>query len=178
LVVGFGTHSADNNVASVVQSGNGVTVVKAQYTLADLSDTFAATNVNPQDHRIPRGSIVTRCMIHTIVTPTGSNATLDLGMWGVGLATEVVDDADGLVAAASLTELDQIGSAILCDGAYIVDGPSAASTQYAVGSISDSDCVLAPSYETAAFTAGVIEVTLEYIAPGYDATDPLLAINT
>lgn len=167
LVVGFGTHTVDNDVSAVIRSGNGVVTVSAEYDLTALPDTFAATNVRPQDHWIPRGSFITSAFVHTLVTPTSAagTATLDIGLWGVGLTTEVVDDADGIVADATITELDVIGSAIRCDGAYIVDGPTAASTQYAVGATSNSDCVLAPSYETQVFTAGVVRVVVNYIPP-------------
>ena len=177
LVVGFGTHSEDNNVSAVHQSANGVVTLTAEYTLSALSDTFAATNVNPQDARIPRGSVIQSAYIHTLVTPVGSGATLDLGLWGVGLATEVVDVAAGLVSAATVAELDIIGSAIQCDGAYILDSATAASTQYAVGAVSESDCVLAPSYETAAFTAGKVRVVVNYIPPSGSSGRTLLAVD-
>lgn len=177
LVVGFGTHTEDNNVAAVVQSANGIVTVTAEYTLLGLSDTFAAANVNPQDHRIPRGSVVTQCIVHTLVTPTGSGATLDLGLWGADIATEVVDVANGLVAAATVAELDIIGSAILCDGPYIVDSATAASTQYAVGAVAEANCVIAPSYETAAFTAGKVRVILSYLPPSGSSGRTLLAVD-
>lgn len=179
LVVGFGTHSEDNNVSAVHQSANGVVTLTAEYTLADLADTFAATNVNPQDARIPRGSVIQSAYVHTLVTPTSAagTATLDLGLWGVGLATEVVDVADGLVADATITELDTIGSVIQCDGAYIADSATAASTQYAVGAVSESDCVLAPSYETQVFTAGKVRVVVNYIPPSGSSGRTLLAVD-
>ena len=178
LRVGFGIHSEDNDVAAAVASANGIVTVTAEYDLLGLSDTFAATNVKPQDHRIPRGSVVKSCMIHTLVTPTsGGAATLDLGLWGTDIATPVVDDADGLVADATIAELDIIGSAILCDGAYIVDSATAASTQYAVGAVAEADCVLAPSYETAAFTAGKIRVVLEYLPPSGSSGRTLAAVD-
>ena len=177
LRVGFGIHSEDNDVAAAVASANGIVTVTAEYDLLGLSDTFAATNVKPQDHRIPRGSVVKSCIIHTLVTPTGSGATLDLGLWGVDIATEVVDVANGLVAAATVAELDIIGSAILCDGAYIVDSATAVSTQYAVGAVAEADCVLAPSYETAVFTAGKVRVVLEYLPPSGSSGRTLAAVD-
>jgi hypothetical protein len=178
LVVGYGTHSEDNNVSAVHAGANGVRTITAEYTLVDLSDTFAATNVNPQDARIPRGSVIQSAYIHTLVTPTtGSTSTLDIGLWGVGLATEVVDVADGIIADASITEMDIIGSVIQCDGAYIADSATAASTQYAVGAVSESDCVLAPSYETAVFTAGKVRVVVNFIPPSGSSGRTLAAVD-
>lgn len=159
LVVGFGTHTEDNDVAAV--SGGTKKRLEVEYDLADLADTFAATNVKPQDPRIPRGSYITRATIQTLVAATsGGAATLDIGTWGVGLTTEVVDDADGLVADATIAEMTSVGETHVCDGALIL-----ASDGVGVGATSNSDVVIAPSYETAAFTAGRIRLTVEYIIP-------------
>jgi hypothetical protein len=160
LVVGFGPHTVDNDVAGVY--GGTKKVLSVEYDLADLSDTFAATTVKPQDPRIPRGSYITRATIQTLVAATsGGAATLDVGTWGVGLATEVVDDADGLVADVTIAEMTSIGETHVCDGALIL-----ASDGVGVGATSNSDVVIAPSYETAVFTAGRIRLTVEYTVPG------------
>ena len=84
--------------------------------------------------------------------------------------------ADGIVADATIAELDVIGSAIRCDGAYIVDSATAASTQYAVGAVSESDCVLAPSYETAVFTAGKVRIVVNFLPPMGSAGRTLAAV--
>lgn len=177
LQVGFGTRTLDNNISAVTKSANGIVTFSQEVTLADLDDTFSATSKDPRDHRIPRGSVITQALIHTLVTPTsGGAATLDVGLWGLA-ATEVVDDADGIVADATIAELDIIGSAILCDGAYIVDSPTAASTQYAVGAVAEADCVLAPSYETAVFTAGKVNIVVSYLPPSGSSGRVLLAVD-
>lgn len=176
LVVGFGTHSEDNNVAGVTQSSGGRVTVKQEITLADLADTFAATNVDPQAVRIPRGSVITNAYLEVKVAAVGASATLDIGTWGVGLATEVVDDADGIVADASTAELNAIGEVHICDGALVASsGNTAAAGVVCVGATSDSDVVIAPSYETAAFTAGVVLLHVEYIPPSGSAGRTLAA---
>jgi hypothetical protein len=166
LVVGFGTHSEDNNVAGVYTGANGEVTIVQEITLADLPDTFAATNVDPQAVRIPRGSVIKSAFLQTIVAAsTSGSPTLDIGTWGVGLATEVVDDADGIVADATPAELGAIGEGILLDGPMIADAATAASTVATVGATSDSDCVIAASYETAAFLSGKVKLHLTYIPP-------------
>mgnify|MGYP001825607377 CR=1 FL=1 len=168
LVVGFGTHSADNDVTAV--KGGTRKTLEVEYDLANLADTFAAANKKPQDVVIPRGSILIRGTVQTLVAATsGGSATLDIGLWGVGLTTEVVDDADGIVADISIAEMTSIGEVHICDGALI-----ATAGQTAVGATSLSDVVVAPSYETAAFTAGRIKLTLEYIVPA-GSTDGTVA---
>ena len=170
LVVGFGTHSEDNNVSGVYKGANGEVTIVAEYTMANLVDTFAAVNVNPQDARIPRGSMIKSAYIHNIIAPvSGGGGTFDLGLWGVDLATEVVDVADCLVADVTVAEFGLLGEAIQLDGVAIADAATAASTVATVGSVSNSDCVLAPSYETAVFTAGVIKVIVTYIPPAGSA---------
>jgi hypothetical protein len=170
LVVGFGTHTVDNNVASVTGNPDGSKTLKMVITLADLDDTFSATSKAPQDARIRRGSIIKSAHIQTLVAATsGGAATLDIGTWALA-ATEVVDDADGLVADVTIAEMTTIGEVHVLDGALIN-----ASGVTAVGAVGDADCVIAPSYETAVFTAGSVELVVTYFEPGY--TDPLLAVN-
>jgi len=159
LVVGFGTHSEDNDVMAV--RGGTEKTVEVEIDLTALSDAFAATNVKPQDPRIPRGSIIKSAYIQTLVAAvSGGGGTLDIGTWGVGLTTEVVDDANGLVDAVTVAEMTSIGEVHVCDGALI-----SSSGQTAVGATSLSDVVIAPSYDTAVFTAGKIRLTVEYIVP-------------
>ena len=55
LVVGFGTHSVDNDVTAV--RGGTCKTLEVEYDLVNMADTFAATNVKPQDVIIPRGSV-------------------------------------------------------------------------------------------------------------------------
>lgn len=166
LVVGFGTHTEDNDVCAVYPGANGEVTVVVEYTLADLPDTFAATNVKPQDHRIPRGSVIKSAFLQTVVAPTsGGAATLDIGLWGVGLETEVTDGADIIVADATIAEMGVAGEGILLDGTVIADAATAASTVATAGATSDSDVVISPSYETAVFTAGVVKLHLTYIPP-------------
>lgn len=160
LVVGFGTHSEDNDVAAVSGVGNRK-VVTVEYDLANLSDTYSASDFKPQDVTIPRGSVIVRGTLQTLVAATsGGAATLDIGTFTKGLATDVVDDADGLVADVSIAEMTSIGEVHVLDGALI-----GASGQTAVGATGLGNCVIAPSYETAAFTAGRVRLTVEYIAP-------------
>jgi hypothetical protein len=139
-------------------------------TLADLADTFAATNVDPQAPRIPRGSLIQNGHVRTLVAATsGGAATLDLGTWALA-DTQVVDDADGLAVDISIAEMTTIGEIYVLDGALI---NTAGTTS--VGAIGDADCVIAPSYETAVFTAGLVELVVNYFEPAY--VDPVLAVN-
>ena len=171
LVVGFGTHSVDNDVSAV--RGGTEKTLEVEYDLVDLADTFAATNVKPQDVIIPRGSVFVEGYLTTLVAATSGGAgTLDIGTWGVNASTPVVDDADGLVADVTIAEMTSIGEVHVLDGALIATAGTTAA-----GAISDSDVVIAPSYETAAFTAGRVRLTLKYIVPAGSTGARILAVN-
>lgn len=165
LIVGFGTHSEDNDVAAVYSGKNGEVTFVEEFLLVPLVDT-AADISSPQSHVVPRGSIFLRCEVQAIVAATsGSTSGLDIGTWSRGLATEVVDDMDGLVAAATTTDstLATLGDVNLGAGALIAD---AADSNLAVaGATSNSDVVLTASWGTAVFTAGAVRVTVTYRPP-------------
>jgi hypothetical protein len=130
----------------------------------DLVDTIAATNIAPQASRIRRGSaILSATLLVEEVFTSGGAATLDIGTWGVGLATEVVDDADGIDVDIAITAIDGLGDVINCDGALVA-------ALVPVGRTSDSDVVITASYETAAFTAGKATLTVRYIEPQFDSS--------
>ena len=165
LVVGFGTHAEDNDVTAVFAGANGEVTFSQEFVLTDLVDT-AADISKPQSHVIPRGSIILRADVQAIVgATTGSTSGLDIGTWSRGLATEVVDDMDGFVKAASSTDstLANIGDVNIGDGDLIAD---AADSNLAVaGAISNSDVVVTASWGTAVFTAGKIRLTVTYRPP-------------
>ena len=165
VVVGFGTHSEDNDVTAVYSGKNGEVTFVEEFLLVPLVDT-AADISNPQSHVIPRGSIILRAEVQAIVgATTGTTSGLDIGTWSRGLATEVVDDMDGLVLAASSTDLTlaNIGDVNIGDGALIAD--AADSGPAVAGATSDSDVVITASLGTAVFTAGKIRLTVTYRPP-------------
>ena len=76
--------------------------------------------------------------------------------------TEIVDDADGLVADVTIAEMTSVGEIHVLDGAFL---PIASGVTGFAGAISNSDVVIVPSWETAAFTAGVVLLTVRYNKP-------------
>lgn len=172
LIVGFGTHSSDNNVSAVVSERGNLRVLRQLITGTDLVDTFAITNSSPQDVIIPRGSIILRANFQVITAFTsGGAAVLDIGTFTKGLATDVVDDADGLVAGMTIAELTSIGEVHILDGALV-----GASGQTAVGATGLGDCVIAPSWGTAAYTAGTGILTVEYQIPSLTTGGTIAAV--
>jgi len=97
-----------------------------------------------------------------VVALTGAGGDFNLGTWSRGLATEIVDDANGLVDALLLAEFANIGDTSLLDGALIAD---AADSNLAVaGATSNSDVIITGEFDTA-FTAGKLRVSVTYRPP-------------
>lgn len=162
LVVGYGTHSSDNESSGVVGGAGGRLTIKQEFVLVDLVDTATATTAPPQSFVIPRGSIALSATLETLVAATGSSSTLDIGAWSRGLAVEVVDDADGFVEDVSIAEMTTIGEVHVLDGAFL---PLASGVANILGATANGDVVITPSFETSAFTAGVVLLTVEIMTP-------------
>lgn len=103
---------------------------------------------------------------------------MDIGAWSRGLTTEVVDNFDGFQDAILLAELALVGDTYAFDGDYINDPHAGdAGSGVAIGSISDSDCVVTYSYATA-YTAGRIRTVINYVPPTGSAGDTLAVTNS
>lgn len=183
LVVGFGTHSADNEVASVFQGANGVVTLVQEIDVASIvafasESSIAYPNASGQEHVIPRGSVIQPSFLQTLIVATGSTADMDIGGWSRGLDTEVVDNFDGFQDQLLVAELALVGDTYAMDGDYINDPHAGdAGSGVAIGSISDSDVVVTYSYATV-YTAGRIRVVINYVPPTGSAGDTLAVTNS
>lgn len=162
LIVGYGRHTADNDVAAVSGGAGQVKEMVLEINGTDLVDTITNADVPPQAAQIRRGSTILSATLVTTVAWTGTG-TLDIGTWGRGtLGTPVVDDADGIDADIDIdVALAAVGDTVQCNGA-LVNGA------VTVGETSDSDCVISASWETAVPTAGQAILTVRYIEPQFD----------
>ncbi len=165
LVVGYGTHSVSNEVAGVTQGANGLVTVSQEIEVASLLTTATAIsypNAMGQSHVIPRGSVFTRGYVVCLVALVGGTGDFNIGTWSRGLATEVVDVANGLVDALLVAELANVGDVSVLDGALIADG--ADSGLAVAGAVSNSDVIITYEFDTV-FTAGLIRTVIEYMPP-------------
>lgn len=165
LVVGFGTHSADNDVAAVDAGRGRVKTMSIKIVGTDLVNTPTDATFPPQAAQIKRGSRILRATLTATTAWTGTG-TLNIGTWGRGtLATPVLDDIDGIDATIDIdAALAAVGDSVSCDGA-LVNGA------VTVGETSNSDCIISYQWATAVPTAGEATLTVEYVEPVYD--DPL-----
>ena len=98
---------------------------------------------------IPAGSLIKRAdLVMTTAATSGGSATLTIGTYN---AAGTAIDADGIDATVALTAIDAIGETVRCDGAHLTVGGYIADNAY-IGAI----------YGTAAYTAGVGKLYIEY----------------
>lgn len=162
LTVGYGRHTADNDVAAAYGGQGAVKTMVVEINGTSLVDTIVDGSIPPQTAQIRRGSTILSATLTTTVAWTGTG-TLDIGTWGRGtLDTPVVDDADGIDADIDIdVALAAVGDTVHCDGALVGGAVT-------VGETSNSDCVISASWETAVPTAGQAILTIRYIEPAFD----------
>ena len=164
LIVGFGTHTEDNNVLALTGSSGTrrtYTIELPDATALEDTDIITVASLGPQHAVIPRGSyIVSAVFSVTTAFTTGSASTLDIGTYAAaGDGSSTGDDvAAGIDADIATTAIDAIGDVVTCDGS-LVGGA------LPVGKVADADCTVVFGFEESAFTAGAGVLTLEVIVP-------------
>jgi hypothetical protein len=148
LAVGFGPRDSETTgSAKVVTAGRRQQVV-LRIKLSELADTLD-TNDLINAPTIPAGSLLETARLFVLDAAVGASAVLDIGLAKSVDSTDIDDDGvDVAIATATLVD----GYTTLCDGAKIATELAYDSKVYA-------------SYDTAAFTGGVVLVVLEYLCP-------------
>ncbi len=119
-------------------------------TFTSIGSSFGSSNIDLNNPYIPAGSVILRAdLVMTTAATSGGAATLTLGTYN---AAGTAIDADGIDATVALTAIDAVGETVRCDGAHLTTGGYIAENAY-IGAI----------YGTAAYTAGVGKLIIEYI---------------
>lgn len=158
LVVGYGTHTVDNNVAAVTGDGAVKTMVVELPDATTLEAVASVTtaSIPPQAAIIPRGSRILEASFQvTADFTTSASGALEIGTHSIAA---VDDDIDGIDEDIAVTALDEIGAVVTCDGALVAGVTSC-------GAVSTSDVVLTFAYATGVFTAGAGVLTVRYLEP-------------
>lgn len=174
LVVGFGTHTEDNNVAGVYGSGPIKTAVKYLPDASDLEvvGSLTVASFSPQDIIIPRGSRILEATFQvTTAFATGDSGALNIGT-NTGLVDSAftADDENGIDVAIAESALDAVGAVVACDGA-LVGGVTSC------GAAATSDVQLCFGTTTGTFTAGSGLLTVRYIEPSAGMGDTFAAVE-
>ena len=149
LVVGFGTRDVETTGSAKVSLGGQRQQVVMDIYGPDLPDTDVAAQ---EVHGVilPAGALLESAKLIVKTAFAGATATMDIGIYAVdGNGT---DDPDGIDVDIAVTAIDAAGDVVACDGAKI-------------GTVLDAGYKVGVSYETAAFTAGVAELVVEYVVP-------------
>lgn len=125
-------------------------VLVMDITLTALGTTFTSTNIDLNNPYIPAGSLIKRAdLVMTTAGTSGGSATLTIGTYNAA-GTAIV--AAGIDSAIALTAIDAVGETVRCDGTHTTVAGYIAENAY-IGAI----------YATAAFTAGVGKLYIEYV---------------
>lgn len=143
----------DDQGAVKVQGVSGTTmsqVLVMDITFTALGTTFTSTNIDLNNPYIPAGSLIKRAdLVMTTAATSGGSATLTIGTYNAA-GTAIV--AAGIDSAVALTAIDAVGETVRCDGTHTTTAGYIAENAY-IGAI----------YGTAAFTAGVGKLYIEYV---------------
>jgi len=124
-------------------------VICIDVTFTSIATTFGATNIDLNNPYIPAGSVILRAdLVMTAAATSGGAATLDIGTYN-SAGTAIV--ATGIDAAVALTAIDAIGETVRCDGTHTTTAGYVA-----------SDAYIGLKWNTAAYTAGVGKLYVEY----------------
>ena len=143
----------DDQGAVKVQGTAGTTmsqVLVMDITFTALGTTFTSTNIDLNNPFIPAGSLIKRAdLVMTTAATSSGSATLTIGTYNAA-GTAIV--AAGIDSAVALTAIDAVGETVRCDGTHTTTAGYIAENAY-IGAI----------YGTAAFTAGVGKLYIEYV---------------
>jgi len=115
-----------------------------------IGSSFGSSNINPMNPIIPAKSIIVNADLVILTAFTGSSSTLTIGTYN-SAGTAV--DADGIDATIALTAIDADNDVVQCDGAQVSG----------IVNVGNADCYVGAIWGTAAFTAGVAKLVIEYI---------------
>ena len=124
-------------------------VLVVDLTFTSIGSSFGAGNIDLNNPYIPAGSVILRAdLVMTTAATSGGAPTLDIGTYN-SAGTAIV--ATGIDAAIALTAIDAVGETVRCDGSHTTTAGYVA-----------SDAYIGLKYNTAAYTAGVGKLYVEY----------------
>lgn len=133
-----------------VAGNDPVQVLVIDITFTGIGSSFGASNIDLNNPYIPAGSLIKRAdLVMTTAATSSGAATLDIGTYN-SAGTAIV--ATGIDAAIALTAIDAVGETVRCDGSHTTTAGYIA-----------SDAYIGLKYNTAAFTAGVGKLYVEYM---------------
>ena len=156
LFVKFGTTEADAAEGGQVQSSGNRNIAEFEIDMTDLPNITASVLYLSDTLVIPAGAIIDQVDVIIHEATAGTNSNFNLGLRKASDRTAY--DDDGLLIAADGWHTSAIGT---------VTEYTQGSTDHGavLGIISTTDSFVVASYDTAAFTDGVIKVRIYWYTP-------------
>lgn len=144
----FGTTKAAIDVAGEYKTYGDMREINVRL---DLTGLTSSPVIISQNLRFPTGLRIARIDIISDVAATGSGAVLDLGLQKEDRSTEI--DYNGLIAALPLANVDLVGETTSLTAGSTYAGALIGTSTTDVG-------YLTANYNTAAFTAGAVDIRI------------------
>lgn len=119
--------------------------------IPDLTTITASPAIISNNLKFPIGMRIARIDIISDVAATGAGAVLNLGLIGEDRSTQI--DYDGLIAAIPLANIDAVGETTSLTVGSTYAGALLGTSTTSVG-------YLTADYDTAAFTAGAVDIRI------------------
>lgn len=151
ILVKYGTEEATPSTAGHYVTTGPQRMAEFDVTLTGLADAAAIAD----DYIVlPEGALIEKIdvVVKTAAT-SGGSAVLDVGI--IDLDRSSNGDDDALIAALALTSIDAIGDVV-----ELIQGGT--SHGASVGTVLTGPVLVTASYDTAAFTAGVVSIRIFY----------------
>lgn len=132
-------------------------VIEFALNLVDVGVTNGGTFID-DNVQVPKGALIKRVEVETVTAVTGASATLNFGLSRTDRTTEL--DYDGLGKAAALTT-----TAMATKGTILTFITGTSNAGALIGTALANNGILVADYDTAAFTAGRINVRITYEFP-------------
>ena len=159
LVVKLGTTEATVGRAGQYAGLNGnQNVTEVALNLIDVTSATAGATILDYNTLIPKGALIERVEVETVTTVTGTNAVLNLGLARSDTTTEI--DFDGLGTAAALTQ-----TAMNAKGTILTYIKGTSNAGALIGTALANNGILVADYDTAAFTAGRLNIRITWSVP-------------
>lgn len=123
----------------------------------DLTTLTSTPTIILQNVRFPTGVRIAEIDVIADVAAVGATATLDLGLQAEDRATEI--DYNGLIAALPVASIDAVGETTK----IVVGGTGAGAL---IGTSTTAIGMLTANWNTAAFTAGALDIRIFYYGRG------------
>ena len=156
VLVKFGNTEGEVAKGGAVKSYGNLNVAEFEIDMATLPNITAGVLYLSDTLIIPAGAIVQRVVTTIHKVSVGSGANFNLGLRKA--ADRAAYDDDGLIIAADAEHTTAVGTRTK----YEQGGTDHGAT---LGIILTEDSFIVASYDTAAFTAGIYKVRIEWYVP-------------